>query len=428
PSPSTSLPPSPPSSSSSGLRIRPFRAVRYARAAAGDLSRVVCPPYDDQRPAHALALRRRPHHLARLLYSARPEEASRQLARWLERGVLIRDARPALYVYEQRADGELLQRGVIGELDLTPPVAGSVPILPHEGVREHVVDRRTAHLAGLRAQLEQLLLGYRAPGPPPTEILERVTAGPPLATARDGGLTHALWACTDPADQALVAAHPARGRALIADGHHRYAACLRLAARQPHGPWGRTLALLVDQETHPLRLSAVHRVVPALDAEKAVAAAAEVARVRALPGGPRPPGAGEIVLAGGGGAWSVTEPRPRALTRALSGHPAAWRALPTAVADHLLLELAWSVPDLPGAVHHVHDARLATGSVAAPGNGVAVLLPTMDEPTVRTLAETGVLLPRKSTSFGPKPVAGLVLRLPEPVPVPSRTRGGASAG
>ncbi|GLF95866.1 DUF1015 domain-containing protein [Streptomyces yaizuensis] len=394
-----------------GLRIRPFRAVRYTPVAAGDLSRVICPPYDGLRPAHALALRRRPHHLARLLYSARPDEAARQLALWLERGVLVRDEHPALYVYRQHCGDEVLQRGVIGELELA---GGGVPVLPHEGVRDHVVSQRAAHLAGLRAQLEPLLLGYRAPGSPATALLDRITARRPLATARDGDVTHTLWACTDPVEQALVAAHPARGSALIADGHHRYAACLRLAARQPRGPWGRTLALLVDQEAHPLRLAAVHRVVPGVDAEKAARAAAEVARVRPLPEGPRLPGPGEIVLTGAGGAWSVTEPRPAPLARALAGRPAAWHDLPAAIADHLLLERAWSVPDLPGAVHHVHDAGLAITSVAAPDRGVAVLLPAVTEPTVRALAEAGVLLPRKSTSFGPKPVAGLVLRLPEP--------------
>ncbi|MGW4197138.1 hypothetical protein [Streptomyces sp. NPDC005004] len=51
----------------------------------------------------------------------------------------------------------------------------------------------------------------------------------------------------------------------------------------------------------------------------------------------------------------------------------------------------------------------AVTAVAAPGNGTAVLLPTVPENTVWDLAGAGVLLPRKTTSFGPKPVAGLAL-------------------
>lgn len=65
----------------------------------------------------------------------------------------------------------------------------------------------------------------------------------------------------------------------------------------------------------------------------------------------------------------------------------------------------------PGAVLHVHDAGEAEAVVRAPGNGTAVLLPAVSEDTVWELATAGVMLPRKSTSFGPKPVAGLALRV-----------------
>lgn len=60
---------------------------------------------------------------------------------------------------------------------------------------------------------------------------------------------------------------------------------------------------------------------------------------------------------------------------------------------------------------HVHDAGEAEAVVRAPGNGTAVLLPAVSEDTVWELATAGVMLPRKSTSFGPKPVAGLALRV-----------------
>ncbi|WP_407698250.1 hypothetical protein [Streptomyces marianii] len=50
-------------------------------------------------------------------------------------------------------------------------------------------------------------------------------------------------------------------------------------------------------------------------------------------------------------------------------------------------------------------------TVTAPGNGTAVLLPTVTEDSVWDLAAAGVLLPRKSTSFGPGPAAGLALRV-----------------
>ncbi|MCP3820874.1 DUF1015 domain-containing protein [Streptomyces sp. A3M-1-3] len=401
--------PTPATPPARGLRLRPFRAVRYDPATAGELSNVICPPYDDVGSSHARALRRRPHHLARLLYSSEPQTAAGQLERWLQRGVLVRDSLPALYVYQQQLGAKVLHRGVIGELDL--PTGTPAAVLPHEDVQAHVVGQRAAHMEVLRAQLEPLLLTYRAAASSGSAAVEGVTRRRPLAVARIGRITHSVWACTDLSEQAAITGHLAGASALIADGHHRYAACLRLGEQQPRGPWGQSLALLVDQATHPLQLTAIHRVIPGLEPDKALAAAADVMRVRPLPGGARQPLPGELVLTTGGHAWVLTDPDPRSLDEALAGQPTEWRDLPTAVADHLLLNRTWSVPDLPGAVRHVHDAHLATASAVTPGHGIAVLLPAVSEKTVRTLAGAGVLLPRKTTSFGPKPAAGLALRV-----------------
>ncbi|MDK9494459.1 hypothetical protein QEZ40_000337 [Streptomyces katrae] len=77
----------------------------------------------------------------------------------------------------------------------------------------------------------------------------------------------------------------------------------------------------------------------------------------------------------------------------------------------MLIGHAWSVPDLPGTVEHVHGIDRAAAAVAVAGSGTAVLLPAVTEDAVRELAAQGVTLPRKSTSFGPKPAAGLAVRL-----------------
>ncbi|MFZ3495846.1 DUF1015 family protein [Streptomyces sp. 5.8] len=392
------------------LQLRPFRAVRYDPERAGDLSTVLSPPYDDLPPAHALSHRVRPHHIARLLYARDLDAAVNQWQRWLNRGILRRDSHPALYVYQQRLGQQVLQQGLIGELTL--PDQNDRTVLPHEDVRAHVVAQRAAHMAGLRAQLEPLLLTHRSTDPAATRLIEEVTRRPPTAFALLGAITHTIWSCTDPAEQSALTTGLTGGQALIADGHHRHAACLLLMREQGgNNPWGRSLALLVDSAATPLRLAAIHRVIPGLEAEKAAAAAADVARVRVLPSGPRLPGPDELVITGSGRAWSITAPGPAALREALEGKPREWRDQPAAVADHLLLARAWSVPDLPGAVRHVHDADQALAAVAAREGGTAVLLPSVSEDTVRELAARGVLLPRKSTSFGPKPAAGLAMRV-----------------
>ncbi|MEU9572416.1 DUF1015 domain-containing protein [Streptomyces massasporeus] len=401
PAPAVPFPEPPP------LQLRPFRAVRYDADRVGDPSELLAPPYDDLHPAQARALRRHPHHMARLLYADVPQSAARELGRWLQRGVLRRDERPALYVYQQQRGARILQRGLVGDL-LLPRREGQ--LLPHEDVSGHVVRQRAAHMSGLRAQLEPLLLAHRGSESTTAQLVDHTTRRTPVAVVRTGRITHTLWACDDPAELARLASGLSVGQALIADGHHRHAACLQLSG-DAAGPWTSSLALLVDTVTSPLRLSAIHRLLPALEPEKAARGAAEVARVLPMPGGPRPPEPGELILIGGGEAWSITNPDPRALREALADHPGQWAHLPAAVSDHLLLRHAWSVPDLPGAVAYLHDIRQATAAVSAPGSGSALLLPVISQGTVWELAGAGVLLPKKSTSFGPKPMAGLAMRV-----------------
>ena len=87
--------------------------------------------------------------------------------------------------------------------------------------------------------------------------------------------------------------------------------------------------------------------------------------------------------------------------------PARWQALDTALLHEVLLP-AWRIgEDSFNAFHH--DAEGAVHTAARDG-GVAVLMAPVDVADVLALAAAGVRMPRKSTSFGPKPRSGFVLR------------------
>ena len=91
--------------------IRPFRALRYAPDAVGDVAAVVAPPYDILGPAERAALAARsPKNVVRLDAPAdepgdaeddRYRRAARTLAAWRSDGTLHKDPRPAVYVQEQ---------------------------------------------------------------------------------------------------------------------------------------------------------------------------------------------------------------------------------------------------------------------------------------------------------------------------------------
>jgi uncharacterized protein (DUF1015 family) len=412
------------------LGVYPFRGVRYDPARVSDLAAVTSPPYDvidADSAAHLEQLD--PHNVVRLILP-RPhgvggrgayDDAAARLASWLADGTLLRDDEPAIYVYEQVADG-LVQRGIFAAVELHDPADRVV--LPHEDVMPGPVADRLDLMRATAANLEPILLVYEGGGAT-AAVIASVTATPPLIeTMTEDGLAQRVWRITDPALHAQINGDLAPRQALIADGHHRYATYRRLqaekhAAGETDPAWDRGLALLVDSVTYPLRLQAIHRVVEALPLDEALAAASAVFTVE--------PVAGELddvltrlhsetrahpfVLTDGSAFWLLTRPDEDVLASALPAEQSElWRSLDASVLDAVLLERLWSVDPSSARVRYVHAAAGALRA-AARSNGTAVLLKPVDVAAVLAVAARGERMPRKSTSFGPKPRTGLVLRL-----------------
>jgi uncharacterized protein (DUF1015 family) len=444
----------------SGLAMAPFRGVRYAAGRVSGLAEVTSPPYDviayeieDQ------LIARDPYNVVRLILprsaaGRRGEiysDAALALRDWLDQQILVPDKVPGLYVYEQatahatglagrngngiaQPDGDrhdILQRGLIGALRLVPADAGIV--LPHEDVVPGPVTGRRQLMEATQANLEPIFLLYDGSRPgAATLLVEAVATGraPLLEALTPDGVRHRLWALTDPAELAAVAADLAPRQALIADGHHRYAAYLQLQARRRSagdggGPWDYGLALLVDSAAYPPQIGAIHRVIPGLAPAAAVDLAKGAFRVRPLPGGTRDlPAAlralGEasagggvaFLVAGGGEAHLLSEPDPVQLEAAMPpGQSPRWRGLAASVLQELLMTRVWGVRDDESSVRIVHNdaARAIRTADEVPG-GTAVICAAVRAADVYAVAANGERVPRKSTSFGPKPRTGLVIR------------------
>src|SRR6266498_2353865 len=107
--------------------VRPFHALRYPEP----LEPVVAPPYDvlsDEQVAEYRA--RSPHNVVRL---TRPGDdyagAAGLLREWMDLGVLVRDAEPAMYLHRTEFDGRARQ-DVLAVLRLQP--YEDRVVLPHE--------------------------------------------------------------------------------------------------------------------------------------------------------------------------------------------------------------------------------------------------------------------------------------------------------
>ncbi|WP_271218467.1 DUF1015 family protein [Streptosporangium carneum] len=194
------------------------------------------------------------------------------------------------------------------------------------------------------------------------------------------------------------------------------------AVSPPHrpvepGPWDFGLALLVDSSSYPPDLKAIHRVIPKLPLEQAVAKAKGAWQVRehadlaegmaALADATGP----AFLLSAGGAAHLLTDPDPEQLEHAMpTDRSSRWRSLNTAVLAEFLLPRIWGMRDDEQSVRIVHHDPAAAVRLARASGGTAVLLNPLAVDDVLTVAAQGERVPRKSTSFGPKPRTGLVLR------------------
>ena len=390
--------------------LAPFRGLRFDPETVGDLSTVISPPYDvlDADTVRTLENANR-RNIVRLILSRRferPYLAVRdRLEKWRDKAYLRADDEPALYLYEYTAE-QMTVRGLIGLVGLRDEA--EKVILPHEDVMPAPVDDRAVLMRTTETNLEPILLVHEGT----TSLRELVAEAAqrrPLAdfVALDGS-SHRLWAVTDPGSQAAIAAELADTEALIADGHHRYAAYLRLRDElrgdgTPDGasPWDHGLAMLVDQHDQALRVGPIHRSVAAVtmrdlqdladdrgddlspqpDREAAFAAAAPDRDDRAT------------FVVSDGQAWAVLSVKRT-------------HDVDAAVLHETLLP-AWHITEEQVGYHHSLDQALHA-TTRAPGLVVAVRPPSVQE--VRASAARGIRMPRKSTSFGPKPRMGVVMR------------------
>ncbi|WP_295458716.1 DUF1015 family protein [uncultured Thiodictyon sp.] len=219
--------------------IKPFAGLRPATGRAAE---VAAPPYDVMNAQEARAMvEGRP---LSFLHISRPEvdlpldtdpyaaevyaKARENLERMITQRVMVRDPAPHYYCYRLTM-GRHVQTGLVAAAAVAAYDAGRIK--KHEFTRPVKEDDRVRNIDTLNAQTGPVFLVYRATATI-DQVLSRVSAAAPEVdfTAPDG-VRHELWAIADrPTIDALTAAFAALDSLYVADGHHRSAAASRVAA------------------------------------------------------------------------------------------------------------------------------------------------------------------------------------------------------
>ncbi len=353
------------------FRLDPFRALMLSPTRVGD-------------PASARAF-------------ARPyRNVAQRLGRWEEQGHLHRDPEPAVYLHEYAAAG-MTVRGLVGGLNLS--LRAHHPdervVYPHEGIHPVQAAELADRMTEMGMNPAPILLVHRGPAPV-RELLRSVLARAPDREFDDrNGDHHRIWAIREPGIRADLDRLLAGSRALLADGHHRYAAYLRMQEASPGTAADLGLAMLVDQDDTPLFLGAIHRILVGTTLEALHKAATSFGAFTAR-------GSADAVAALAPGTLVVTDGREWA-TLALD-LPAG-----TAAVEVLHASVLPALERQPDRVEHHHSVDDTLRRLPRTG-GVAVLMPAIEFDTVQRIVGGDRLLPEKATSFQPKPSMGALMR------------------
>jgi uncharacterized protein (DUF1015 family) len=354
------------------LRLEPFPALRLSAARIGD-------------PASARAF-------------ARPyQDVAARLGRWERQGHISRDQEPALYLHEYTSGGITI-RGLVGALDVSHRAARAEDraILPHEGIYPGQADDLADRMAEMRLNPAPILLVHRASPRLRALLTEAATLPPDHEFTDRAEQRHRVWAIRGRTTLDAIAAELAPSQALIADGHHRYAAYLRLQQREPGGLTDAGLAMLVDQDATPLFLGAIHRLLVGTGMDD-LRTAAETARM-------------DFEELREESAVAALGPDHLVVTDSERWGVVTLPTAPDRAAVELLHEcLIPALPHGPTRIGYHHSVEDTLAQVR-PDLGSAVLLPAPEVDLVLRIAGDDRLLPEKATSFQPKPSLGVLIR------------------
>eukprot|EP01029_Cantina_marsupialis_P028674 TRINITY_DN777864_c0_g1_i1.p1 TRINITY_DN777864_c0_g1~~TRINITY_DN777864_c0_g1_i1.p1 ORF type:complete len:416 (+),score=145.44 TRINITY_DN777864_c0_g1_i1:75-1322(+) len=219
------------------VKITPFKAFRPSNEMAAT---VASPPYDVLDTKEALVLAG--DNEASFLHVNKPEidlplgtnlysdevyaKGVENLEMFKQKGFLIEDDKPYLYIYAQRM-GDHTQYGIVGGASVEEYVTGKIK--KHENTRQAKEDDRTRLTWEQRANVGPVFLMYDAK-PEIDAVVAKYTAtkAEQQFIAHDD-VEHYIWVVRDDADiELLKGAFETVPATYVADGHHRSASAARV--------------------------------------------------------------------------------------------------------------------------------------------------------------------------------------------------------
>lgn len=217
------------------IRIKPFKGVRPPQELAKE---VASRPYDvlNSKEAKAEAGEKSLLHITKPEIDFDPiiDEHTQQAyvkaidnyKLWKSKGWLVKDQKEMYYIYAQTMDGRT-QYGLVAACHYMDYIEGRIK--KHELTLPSKEDDRMTHVRNQNANIEPVFFTYPAVSEMDSIVKEVVKKEPEYDFVADDGFGHHLWPVDDDATIKRITEIFAKMPALyVADGHHRTAAAARV--------------------------------------------------------------------------------------------------------------------------------------------------------------------------------------------------------
>lgn len=225
------------------VRVKPFAAIRPPKDI---VTEVAAPPYDVLNSVEAKKMAGGKS----LLHITKPEidfdpilpdhddkvydRAVKNFAQWQKNGWLVQDKKPCYYVYAQTMEGRT-QYGLVLCAHTDDYAEGKIK--KHELTRKDKEDDRMVHVKIQNANIEPVFFAYKDNSQLNEIVSRTVAAAPEYSFTDENGFGHSFWVIDDDATiEKITDIFTNKVNAFyVADGHHRTAAAARVGAEKRSG-------------------------------------------------------------------------------------------------------------------------------------------------------------------------------------------------
>ncbi len=419
--------------------IKAYKGLRFNCEKAGKIDELVCPPYDiindEQREGY---IQTNPHNIIRLELPKgenRYAQASEILEGWLNDEILIKEDKPAIYIYEEEftAYGERKSiKGIICRVKIEEFSKGV--ILPHEFTLSKAKEDRLNLMKSTNCNFSQIYSLYMDEGKNTLGKIDALSAKEADIQLTDGeGVTHRMWIITDENAIAEICNDFTERKLYIADGHHRYETALNYRNYQRENgnavegdACDYQMMMLVDMEHPGLVVFPTHRLVRDLadfNAEKAMESCKEffditeyddISTIESNLMELYNQGKKAYAFYSGNKSYKLLVLKSMdIIKKLLPNASSATQELDVTVLHTLILEKVFGIdPENMAKQINLTYTKIFDEAISSVDSGKAqcafILNPTRVS-EIRDVALNGEKMPQKSTYFYPKMITGLVM-------------------